>query len=153
MNDSLLRQLAESSSTPAELDAVWASLPVAHTSDLLGRYQGRAIPTGHPLEKALVRSRWWGKEFRAIDDVSPLLCLDDAGEIFSDVALGNGEASLWQVEFRGEVTATMVYDGQPVFDHFKLAGEGLLMGIMNGKGPHILFEGAPFYFLLERVPS
>ncbi|MGN6162010.1 MAG: GXWXG domain-containing protein, partial [Marmoricola sp.] len=109
MSGALLRQLADSGSTPAELDAIWASLEPARAETILGRYQGRAIPTGHPLEKALVRSRWWGKEFRALDDVSPLLCRDDAGEIFSNVELGNGEASLWQVEFRGEVTATMVY--------------------------------------------
>lgn len=137
--------------TPAELDAVWASLPTVRAGGILGRYQGRAIATGHPLEKALVRSRWWGKDLRAIDDVSPLLCLDESGELFSNVELGNGEASLWDIEFRGEVTATMVYDGQPVFDHFKALDDGLLMGIMNGKGPHILFDGSPFYFVLERI--
>jgi hypothetical protein len=144
----LLRHLRDSGSTPAELDAVWASLPAVQAAEILGRYRGSAIPTGHPLEKALVRAQWWGKEFRSVNDVSPLLCTDEAGELFSNVELGNGEASLWNVEFRGEVTATMVYDGQPVFDHFKSA-DGLLMGIMNGKSPHILHDGAPFYFLLE----
>ena len=148
---STLLALRDSGATPGELDALWASLPPVKADAILGRYQGSALATGHPLERALVKSRWWGKEFRALDDVSPLLCLDDAGEIFSNRELGNGEASLWNVEFRGEVTATMVYDGQPVFDHFKAAGDGLLMGIMNGKGPHILFEGSPFYFMLERV--
>ena len=143
-------RLRDAGSSPAELDALWASLPVADASHILGRYRGSAIPTGHPLEKALVRARWWGKEFRALDDVSPLLCLDDAGELVSNVELGKGEASLWNVEFRGEVTATMVYDGQPVFDHLKRAGDGVLMGVMNGKGAHILFQGAPFYFVLER---
>ena len=28
----------------------------------------------------------------------------------------NGEASLWMEEFRGEVVASMVYDGRPVHD-------------------------------------
>jgi Domain of unknown function (DUF4334) len=46
----------------------------------------------------------------------------------------NGEASLWLEEFRGEVTATMVYDGAPIHDHFKVVDDRTLMGIMNGKG-------------------
>lgn len=142
-------ELRESGSTPEELDAFWATLPCAKAADILGRYRGSAIATGHPLEQSLVQSRWWGKDFRAIDDVAPLLCLDDSGEIFSNVELGKGEASLWNIEFRGEVTATMVYDGQPIFDHFKVAGDGILMGIMNGKDPKVLSNGKPFYFVLE----
>ena len=148
MSRDLLRQLRDSGSTPVELDALWASLPTVKAADILGCYHGSAISTGHPLETALVRARWWGKEFRAVNDVSPLLCTDEAGELFSNTELGQGEASLWNVEFRGEVTAAMVYDGQPVVDHFKSA-DGVLMGIMNGKGTHILHNGAPFYFLLE----
>lgn len=148
MSGDRLRELRDTGSAPAELDDLWATLPTVAAGDILGRYRGSAIPTGHPLERALVRARWWGKEFRAVDDVSPLLCLDDDGKLFSNTELGNGEASLWNVEFRGEVTATMIYDGQPVLDHFK-AADGLLMGIMNGKGPQILHRCAPFYFLLE----
>ena len=45
-----------------------------------------------------------------------------------------GEASLWLEEFRGEVTATMVYDGAPIHDHFKMVDDDTAMGIMNGKG-------------------
>jgi len=60
------------------------------------------------------------------------------------------------IEFRGETTATMVYDGQPVFDHFKRVDENTLMGIMNGKtlpGTILAFpEGEPlFTFVLERA--
>ena len=59
------------------------------------------------------------------------------------------EASLWLEEFRGEVIATMVYDGQPIHDHFKQIDDGAVMGIMNGK--HVLDAGRYFYFYLERV--
>ena len=51
--------------------------------------------------------------------MQPLVCLDAEGNQFSNVKMGKGEASLWLEDFRGEVTATMVYDGQPVHDHFK----------------------------------
>ncbi|GGL94100.1 hypothetical protein GCM10010129_42550 [Streptomyces fumigatiscleroticus] len=44
----------------------------------------------------------------------------------------------------------MVYDGQPVLDHFKRVDDGTLMGIMNGK--HVPADDGPFYyFVLERV--
>jgi hypothetical protein len=52
-------------------------------------------------------------------------------------------------EFRGEMTATMVYDGQPIHDHFKKIDDSSVMGIMNGK--HVLDAGRYFYFYLERV--
>jgi hypothetical protein len=52
------------------------------------------------------------------------------------------------VEFRGESTATMVYDGRPVLDHFKRVDEGTLLGVMNGKG--VLDDGRHYYFVLER---
>ncbi len=65
-----------------------------------------------------------------------------------------GEASLWQVAFSGETSATTVYDRMSVFDHFKdhfkKVDDATLMGIMNGK-----LEGAfgvkdLYYFWLER---
>jgi hypothetical protein len=62
-----------------------------------------------------------------------------------------GEASAWMIEFRGEVTATMVYDGAPTFDHFKKIDDRMLMGIMNGK--RVLHEGRHFYFVLERASA
>ena len=81
--------------------------------------------------------------------MQPLVCLDAEGNKFSNVAMGKGEASLWLEDFRGEVTATMVYDGQPVHDHFKTIDDDAVMGIMNGKG--VLDGGRYYYFYLERV--
>ena len=43
------------------------------------------------------------------------------GNTFNNVKLAKGRASLWMEEFRGEVTATMVYDGQAVHAHFSNA--------------------------------
>ena len=53
----------------------------------------------------------------------------------------------------GEITATMVYDGQPVHDHFKKIDDDAVLGIMNGK--HVLDVadgvGRYYYFFLERL--
>ena len=48
----------------------------------------------------------------------------------------------------------MVYDGQPVHDHFKKIDDDAVMGIMNGKGVLGLPRtrvGRYYYFYLERV--
>ena len=135
---------------PRRLDAVWADLEVVDAASILGSWRGFAFPTGHPIERVLTSSRWHGKRFVALDDAKPLICRAEDGSLYSDTLAGKGEATLWNVEFRGEVTATMVYDGMPVFDHFKRVDDNTLMGVMNGKPGVALAEGRHFYFGLER---
>lgn len=133
-----------------ELDALWAALDVVEVSAILGMWRGFAFPTGHPVERLLASSRWYGKRFVAPHDAKPLICRSADGGLYSDTMAGKGEASLWHVEFRGEVTATMVYDGMPVLDHFKRVDDDTLMGVMNGKPGVLLANGRHFYFGLER---
>lgn len=135
---------------PAELDALWADLEPVDAADILGAWRGFAFPTGHPIEKVLAASRWHGKRFDALDDAKPLICRADDGSLYADTTAGRGGASLWNVEFRGETTATMVYDGMPVLDHFKRVDEDTLMGVMNGKPDVVLADGRHFWFGLER---
>ncbi|MCA2207499.1 MULTISPECIES: DUF4334 domain-containing protein [Nocardia] len=144
-----LRAQNEGVST-AELDEIWTRLRPARAEDILGQWRGDAFQTGHRLCKALPASRWYGKTFLALDDAKPLICRAEDGTLFSNVEMGQGEATLWNIEFRGEVTATMVYDGRPVFDHFKWLDDNTLMGIMNGRPELVLAGGQYFYFLLER---
>ncbi|GHA07949.1 hypothetical protein GCM10010372_04070 [Streptomyces tauricus] len=133
-----------------ELDAIWAALATVRPEDILGEWKGGEFDTGHPLNGELEKAGWYGKTFNSVHDVKPLMCRDAAGRLYSNRELGKGEASLWTVEFRGETTATMVYDGQPVLDHFKQVDDTTLMGIMHAKG--VPDEGPFYYFFLERVP-
>jgi hypothetical protein len=133
----------------AELDEFWGSLELATIEGMMGEWKGGEFVTGHKMNGRLEKARWFGKTFKSAADVQPLVCLDDDGNKFSNVAMGKGEASLWLEDFRGEVTATMVYDGQPVHDHFKKIDDDAVIGIMNGKG--VLDGGRYFYFYLERV--
>lgn len=130
-----------------ELDAIWAVLPTVRVEEILGEWRGGEFDTGHPLNGRLPKLGWYGKTFNSPEDAKPLMMRREDGTLYSDTELGKGEASLWTVEFRGESTATMVYDGQPVFDHFKAVDDRTLMGIMNGKNMGGLF----YYFFLERV--
>jgi hypothetical protein len=131
-----------------ELDGLWAALPPARPDDILGSWRGSEFSSGHRFEGYLPKIRWHGKRFTSATDVAPLVCRDDDGELFDDAERAKGGASLWTVEFRGEPTATMVYDGQPVLDHFKWIDDRTLLGVMNGKG--VLDDGRHYYFVLER---
>lgn len=139
--------------TDADLDAFWATLEPASIEDMLGEWKGGEFNTGHRANGFMNRLNWFGKTFHSADDAKPLVCLDVDGNKFSNTEAMNGEASLWMEEFRGEVTASMVYDGQPVHDHFKKVDENTVIGIMNGKKAVDTTSGSPryLYFYLERV--
>ncbi|MEY2241706.1 DUF4334 domain-containing protein [Streptomyces sp. BF23-18] len=136
---------------PAELDEIWAALATVRPEEILGAWKGGEFRTGHPLNGALEKAGWYGKTFTSVHDAKPLICRDATGALYSNRELGKGEAGLWTVEFRGEATATMIYDGQPVLDHFKRVDATTLMGIMNVKG--VPAEGPFFYFFLELAPE
>ena len=42
--------------------------------------------------------------------------------------MGGQEASLQMVKFRGVISATMIYDGAPIFDHFRKLDDNTVMG-------------------------
>lgn len=132
-----------------ELDEFWAELQPATIEGMIGEWKGGEFRTGHKLCGQLEKAGWFGKTFNSASDVQPLVCVDADGNKFSNVEMGKGEASLWLEGFRGEVTASMVYDGQPVHDHFKKIDDDAVMGIMNGKG--VQDNGKYYYFYLERV--
>lgn len=133
----------------AELDDFWSTLPPAGIEFMLGEWKGGEFQTGHKANGFMKRLNWFGKTFNSVTDAKPLVCLDADGNKFSNTEAMNGEASLWLEEFRGEATATMVYDGKPVHDHFKVIDDNAVLGIMNGKGAVV--DGKYLYFYLERV--
>ena len=136
---------------PADLDALWADLAAVDVEEILGPWRGGDFATGHVASTVLEKVRWHGKRFDSPLAAVPLVCRDDDGELYSNKeAGGGGEASLWPVAFRGEVTATMVYDRLPVLDHFKKVDDDTLMGIMNGKLEAAFGVKDLYYFWLER---
>ncbi|WGX94748.1 DUF4334 domain-containing protein [Nocardioides sp. L-11A] len=137
--------------TPADLDALWADLATVRVDEMLGPWRGGDFATGHVASTVLKKVRWHGKRFDSPLAAVPLVCRDENGELYSNLeAGGGGEASLWPVGFRGEVTATMVYDKMPVLDHFKKVDHHTVMGIMNGKLAGTFGIDALYYFWLER---
>lgn len=56
-------------------------------------------------------------------------------------------ARLRMTEYRGKVSATMVYDYKAINDVFRKIDENRVLGVMDCKGE----QGYPFFFVLERV--
>ncbi|WP_228771262.1 DUF4334 domain-containing protein [Actinokineospora iranica] len=136
---------------PRELDALWPRLPVVRVEEILGLWRGTPLETGHKRLGYLREISWFGKHFVAPMDAKPLICHAADGSLRSEPADG-GEASLWMAEYRGELTATMVYDRMPLLDHFKAAGPDTLLGVMNGKDTDFVSDdGHRLYFILDRA--
>jgi Domain of unknown function (DUF4334)/GXWXG protein len=137
----------------AALDTFWTTLEPASIDFMIGEWRGGEFHTGHRSNGFMKKLNWFGKTFVSASDAKPLVCLDADGNKFSNVEAMKGEASLWLEEFRGEVTASMVYDGAPIHDHFKKVDDHAVVGIMNGKGAIDVSSGSPrhLYFYLERL--
>ena len=139
------------SPTATQLDELWADLEVATVEDMLGHWAGGDFAMGHPASSLLEKIKWHGKWFDGPLDVSPIVVSTEDGEIEANAAAaGGGAASVWSIEFRGESTATMVYDAMGVFDHFKKVDDDTVVGIMNGKLEAVFGTKELYYFWLER---
>jgi hypothetical protein len=57
----------------------------------------------------------------------------------------HSQARIRMVEYRGKVSATMIYDGLPINDHFRKIDDNTVLGLMDFKGLEF-----PFPFVLER---
>lgn len=74
------------------------------------------------------------------DSLKPLLML-----INSLLKTDKSQARLRMIEYRGKVTATMIYDYLPINDSFRKVDENTVLGIMDYKN-----LTQPFFFVLKR---
>lgn len=151
-----------------ELDAVDLAF-------VMGRWQGSGFYTHHRMDGLLETIGWYGKEFVSSDCVHPLLFSDGDQIFKVDpnptaVNLGfsidlpqttalkplysvmskllktdQSKASVRMMEYRGKVSATMMYDYLPINDIFRKVNENILLGLMDCKGME-----QPFFFVLRR---
>lgn len=128
---------------PLELQSFFDQLPAVPETFMLGEWRGGCFKTGHPGEAMLGKLQWRGKRFNSRTDVNPMLCADTDGNVVANPVLGT--AQLREVVYRGVSTATMVYDTQPIFDHFRLIDDNTVLGAMDRKG-----DPQPLFFFLRR---
>src|SRR5689334_19891063 len=72
----------ERSADPASALAFFDALPAVGCEEMTGRYRGRELITGHPMDGLLGSSGWYGKQFDDVDHVHPLLFKSPGGDIF-----------------------------------------------------------------------
>ncbi|HEY8375927.1 MAG TPA: DUF4334 domain-containing protein [Nannocystis sp.] len=130
----------------AAILARFDDLAAIETAFLHGAWAGGLVRTGHPSEPQLEAVRWAGKIFHEDDDVDPIVVLDAEGRRVVSPMMG--KARLRMVRHRGVVTATMIYDKHPIFDHFRKVDEDTVLGVMDRKG-----DAAPLCFWLRRLPA
>lgn len=157
-------------STEAAL-ARFDGLPGVEPHELVGAWRGTGMPTGHPLDGLLERLGWRGKRFESPERVDPLvfqpdITLDPAlmplslalrwpRLVRSDPIVAGfavvrrlfrargPAASLARVEFRGCLSAAMIYDRQPIVDHFRRIDANRVLGLMRTRAM------SPYFFLLN----
>ncbi|WP_233583532.1 DUF4334 domain-containing protein [Corallococcus sp. CA053C] len=66
----------------------------------------------------------------------------------TEVETGKFKARLRMTEYRGQLSATMIYDDWPTHDVFRKVDEDTLLGAMDARG-----MAAPYFFVLRRDPE
>ncbi|MBF7683347.1 DUF4334 domain-containing protein [Acinetobacter sp. B5B] len=139
--------------TEEELIQLFDQLPTIPSSQIMHKWKGGTF-SGEWDSEELKQIGWYGKWFKSPLDAIPVICYNSNGELFSNQIM-QGEATMWDINFRGKVSATMVYDNKPFFDHFRQIDEHTLMGIMSGKpiegAPQSVMQGKYSFFYLEKV--
>lgn len=127
-----------------ELAALFDDAASIDEQFLIGEWDGGHFGLGHPIEKQLDALRWAGKSFTDRETVSPIVCFDSSGHRIANPVFGG--ARLRTVAYRGAPTATMIYDEQPMADHFRRIDDDTVIGAMEAEG-----RGRPGYFYLTRT--
>lgn len=165
--------LAGERATTAEVTTIFDTLPSVDVPFMIGRWRGSEVATDHSMVGYLSHGGWYGKLFAHAENVHPLLFWRRVGSSFYSVNprmmpftwnvpkaayLGvfmriawpllrtrKSRARLSMVEYRGRVSAAMVYDQKPIIDHFRRVDDETVLGAMDMKG-----VAEPYFFLLRR---
>lgn len=62
--------------------ALFDRLAPVRAESITGRWRGRELATGHPMDGRLEASGWYGKQFDDVENVHPLLFTTPGGELF-----------------------------------------------------------------------
>ena len=136
---------------------LYDSLEVVDLEDLIGTWKGRVFRTGHSMDGVLPKLNWYGKAFHDAEKVDPLLFEIANGEVIAVdpvpmmdkrnlIKAVGGKARIRMMEYRGVVSAAMIYDNLPIHDHFRKVNDHMLLGLMDWKS-----DKEPFFFVLEKV--
>ncbi|TCT16234.1 GXWXG protein [Natranaerovirga pectinivora] len=181
-----LKLLLKKGMSQQEAFKFYDKLEPVSNKEMLGRWRGKEVSSGHPMDGILTICPWYGKEFIDEETVHPLVFKERKGNLFFinpdrifkyyDIVLKSkmlkkilnskktvnrhqydcilkrfktkrSKARLRQVEYRGKVSAAMVYDSLPIIDVFRKIDDYTLLGVMDMKGN---FNDLGYFFILKR---
>ncbi|MFA9559147.1 DUF4334 domain-containing protein [Evansella sp. AB-rgal1] len=145
---------------------------------MIGLWRGREFKSNHPMDGLLESVNWYGKEFIDAETVHPLVFQKEDGELYKInpgplplhfpfekipksllkslftfaaplIRTNKGKARLRMLEYRGVVSATMIYDQHSVYDTFRRVDQNTVLGVMDLKGK----TDQGYFFILERTKS
>ena len=153
--------------------ALFDGLDAVPAEFMIGNWRGAEFPTGHRMDGMLTATGWYGKQFVDAETVHPLLFhTADRRAAFpvnpamvpigltlpknrsyhrlitaARPLLGTSKptARLRMTEYRGRVSATMIYDAKPINDVFRKVAEDTVLGVMDLRG-----DDRPYFFVLRR---
>jgi hypothetical protein len=161
--------------TPEDALRIYDQLGPVDINFMIGTWKGSEFPSGHPMDGMLGATGWYGKHFKDSERVHPLLFYtagrksvfvvdpDKAPLRFKLPKLGGlsyhwlillsrpfiqtkkYKARLRMTEYRGKVSATMIYDGKPINDVFRKVDDNTVLGAMDLRGIK-----QPYFFVLTR---
>ncbi|MEL6259857.1 MAG: DUF4334 domain-containing protein [Cyanobacteria bacterium J06626_6] len=167
--------LRQGETSTKEALQLFDELDTVDLASMMGRWKGMGFYTRHRLDGLLETIGWYGKEFISPDCVHPLLFSDgdqlykvDPNPAIVNLGLSldiprkqmlrpfyaamskllkieASKASVRMMEYRGKLSATMIYDYLPINDVFRKVDETTLLGLMDFKGME-----QPFFFVLKR---
>lgn len=172
-----LNRMRSEGASQEEAFALFDSLEAADSPGMLDLWRGSEIATGHPLEGLLTVSGWYGKQFDSAEHVHPLVFQKKNGDLYAVnpiwipmnlpfdkiprgpirpamtlarpfVRTRKSAARLRQIEYRGTVSAAMVYDHKDIIDVFRKVDEDTRFAIMDVKS---LNSDKSYFFVLERM--
>ncbi|WP_246369574.1 DUF4334 domain-containing protein [Saccharibacillus deserti] len=172
-----LNRMREAGASQEEAFALFDTLEPIDSEGMWDLWKGSEIVSGHPLEGLLTVSGWYGKQFENAEHVHPLVFQKKNGELYAvnprwipmnlpfdkiprspirpAMALARpmlrtrrSAARLRQIEYRGKVSAAMVYDHKDIIDMFRKVDPDTLFAVMDIK---TIDSGKSYFFVLERM--
>jgi hypothetical protein len=162
--------------TPAEAQEYFDGLDPVDLEFMWGTWRGDEFYTGHQMDGMLSASGWYGKHFADAETVYPLLFHNsehssafavDPRRVPVGLRVPEGlpyhrlitgvapllrttrpGARLRMTEYRGVLTATMIYDAKPINDVFRKVDGDTVLGTMDCR-----YFDQPYFFVLRRDPG
>lgn len=161
--------------TQKEAFAFFDSLQEADISLFHGKWKGKELTTGHPMDGLLKSTNWYGKYFVDEENAYPLLFQKGNKKLFAAnpgclplkqfehvnrrivsvifklvtpfIQTKKSSARLREIQYRGKITTAMIYDQKPFFDIFGMVDKDTMLGISDLKWEHEL----GYFFVIERT--